>query len=115
MYVMPTTVMEESPTPVRKRVTNRLVGPITKALRSEKPANQTAVVINAFLRPMRSENQPPVVAPANMPKNVAEVMKTIVEIDKLQAFIIAGAANAKVFIDPSSKKKMKLRSHIIRR
>src|ERR1700728_3127540 len=112
---MPTTVIEARPTPVRKRATNKPMGPITKALSNENPANQEAVRIRARFLPRRSDIQPPMAEPANMPKKVDEVMKPIVEMERCQFLRIAGAAKAKVFIDPNSKKNTKLRSIMIRR
>ena len=75
-----------------------------KALRSEKPVNQDVVMINAFLRPTRSENQPPDVAPKNIPKDVAEMMKLTVEMAKFQDFMIPGAAYPKAFTPPARRK-----------
>ena len=40
MYVIPTTVMAESPNPVSSRARNSAVDPHTKALKSENPAYQ---------------------------------------------------------------------------
>ena len=113
MYVIPTTVMAESPTPVRSRVAKSPVGFQAKAFRSENPEYQTVEKIRAFFRPSRSENQPPVIAPTNMPKKVAEVITPIMEIDKCQAIRMAGAAYEKVLMSPSSKKNMMPSSHII--
>ena len=112
---MPTTLIAESPTPVSSRVVNNPIGSHTKAFRRENLAYQTVVRISARFRPMRSENHPPVVAPTNMPTNVAEVMKPIVEIDRCQPIRIAGAANEKLLMSPNSKKKTNPNSHMIRR
>ena len=46
------------------------------------PNTTRVVTTSARLRPTRSENQPPVVAPMNMPTNDAEVMVLIVSIDR---------------------------------
>src|SRR5271154_4156458 len=104
---MPTTVIAESPTPVSNRARNRPVGPHTNAFSKENPENQQVVRISARFRPRRSENQPPVVAPTNMPMNVAETSRLTVEIDRCQYFMMAGAANEKVFMPPSSEKNTK--------
>src|SRR6202795_3709491 len=104
---MPTTVIAESPTPVSKRVMNNPIGSHTKAFNSENPAYQVVVTSRARFRPMWSENQPPVVAPTNIPANVAEVLKPIVRIDRCQWVRRAGAANEKRLISPSSKKEDK--------
>src|ERR1035437_9286287 len=97
-------VIAETPTPVKRRVMNRSVVPCTAAFKREKPEYQTVVMIRPFFRPTRSENQPPVTAPKNMPINVAETIKLIVEIERFQAFIIAGAANEKVLTSATSTK-----------
>ena len=76
------------------------------ALSSENAEYHVVVRTSARLRPSRSDSHPPVVAPTNMPKNVAEVMKLIVPIERCQACRSPGAANAKLFRSPSSKKKM---------
>src|ERR1700693_3349090 len=110
---MPTTVIAERPTPVSRRVMNSPAGPHTKAFRGENPEYHTVVRISALFRPTRSENQPPVVAPKNMPINVAETMTPIVETDSCQDFMMAGAANEKVLIPPSSEKKTHPRNHMI--
>ncbi len=115
MYVIPTTVIAESPTPVSRRVTNSPAGPHANAFSSEKPLYHRVVTISALFRPKRSENHPPVVAPMNMPMNVADTMKLSVGMARCQDFKMAGAAKAKVFRSPNSKKKMKLISHKIRR
>ena len=80
------------------------------ALSSEKKLNHAVATISPVLRPTLSENQPPVVAPRNMPKNVADVIKLIVLIDMPHCMRIAGAAKAKVLMSPNSKKKQKQRS-----
>lgn len=94
---------------------NNPMGSHTAALSSENPAYQSVVRISARFRPMRSENQPPVVAPTNMPTNVAEVMNPIVAIDRCQPSRMAGAANEKLLMSPNSKKKTNPNSHMIRR
>jgi hypothetical protein len=75
-------------------------------LQSEKTEYHTVVAISARLRPMRSEIQPAVDAPTNMPMNDADVMPLIVASDRCQAWRTAGAAKAKLLRSPSSKKKM---------
>ena len=114
-YVIPTTVIAESPRPVSKRARNNVIGPPTKALRSENAAYQIVVKISALFRPTRSENQPAVVDPMNIPTNVAEVINPMVEIERCHSLRMAGAANEKVFRSASSKKNTKPSSHIILR
>src|SRR5580692_12471149 len=109
MYVIPTTVSAEIPTPVSMRDTNRLAGFHAKAFSSENPAYHAVVRLSAFLRPTRSENQPASAEPANMPINVAEVRYPITAIGSRQLFMIAGAADDRVLMSPMSKKKMKPR------
>ena len=81
----------------------------------KKSKTTAVVIISARFRPRRSENQPPVVAPTNIPINVADTMKLTVEIDMFQSFMTAGAANENVLIPPSSAKNMKPSSHMMRR
>src|SRR5215831_10805418 len=85
MYVIATTVIEDRPTPVRSRVANNDVVSQAKALSSENPEYQIVVRMSARLRPTRSENHPPSVAPMNMPTKDADVMNLIVSIDRPQA------------------------------
>src|SRR5436305_13061281 len=106
MYVIATTVIDERPTPVSKRVAKSDGTSQANAWSNDKPEYQIVVRISARLRPTRSENQPPVVAPMNIPTNDADVMKLIVSIWSPQAWRTAGAAKAKLFKSPSSKKKM---------
>src|SRR5260221_174369 len=106
MYVIATTVIDDNPTPVSSRVAKSDAVSHANAFNSENPEYQTVVSISARLRPTRSDNPPPVVAPMNMPTNDADVMKLIVPIDRCQACRTPGAANAKLFRSPSSKKKM---------
>src|SRR5437660_4261425 len=112
---MPTTVMADRPTPVNNRVRKRPAGPHTSAFRSENPEYQTTVEMSARLRPTRSENQPPQVAPTNIPTNVADVTKLIVAMERFQYLRTAGAAYENVLMSPSSKKKRKPRVHSMRR
>ena len=90
---MPTTVIADSPTPVSIRVRNNPVGSQTKALSNENPEYHAVDRTSARFRPTRSENQPPAVAPTNIPMNVADVMKLMVAIVRFQASSSAGAAN----------------------
>src|SRR5665213_1097077 len=106
MYVIATTVIDDRPTPVSSRVANSDEVSHANALSSENPEYHTVVRTSARLRPTRSDSHPPVLAPMNMPKNDADVMKLIVPMDRCHACRTAGAANAKLFRSPSSKKKM---------
>ncbi len=94
---------------------NKPIGSQASAFRSEKKLNQNVATMSAVLRPTRSENHPPVVAPTNMPKNVAEVMIPTVWMVIPHCMRMAGAAKANVLMSPSSKKKQKLRSTRIQR
>ena len=87
---MATTVMAERPTPVRSRATARLVTSHAKAFKSEQIEYHSVVTMSARLRPMRSDSQPAVVAPTNMPTNEADVMRPIVAIDSCHASRTAG-------------------------
>src|SRR4051794_18755098 len=107
--------MAESPTPVRRRAANSPTGSQASAFSNEKLLNQATAKMSARLRPMRSEIQPPVVAPMAMPKKVADVMRLIVLTEIPHWARKAGAEKAKVLMSPSSKKKQKLNSHITRR
>src|SRR6185437_12146890 len=100
MYVMPTTVIAEIPTPVSIRVVYRPIGSQTKAFRNEKPAYHSVVRISALFRPTRSENQPPNVEPMNIPMNVIEVRYPIVAMETFQYLCIAGAAKERVLMSP---------------
>src|SRR3954469_11893904 len=100
------TVIADRPTPVSSLVANRDGTFQANAFNSENPEYHTVVAISARFLPMRSENQPPVVAPMNMPMKDADVIALIVAIDRCQASRIPGAAKAKLFRSPSSKKKM---------
>src|SRR3954468_18842301 len=106
MYVIATTVIDERPTPVSKRVAKSDGTSQANALSNEKPEYQIVVRISARLRPTRSENHPPAVEPMNMPTNDADVMKLMVSMLRCHACRTPGAANAKLFRSPSSKKKM---------
>src|SRR5271156_1196583 len=99
---MPTTIMAEQPTPVSIRATNSPVGSHTNALSSDKPAYHTVARIRALLRPRRSENQPPIVAPMNIPAKVADVMKPTFEIERCQLARMAGAETEKLYTSPNS-------------
>ena len=101
-----TTVIAERPTPVSSRAVARLVTFQANAFSSEQTEYQVVVTIRARLRPTRSDSQPAVVAPMNMPTNEAEVMRPIVVIERCHASRTAGAANPKLLRSPSSKKKM---------
>src|SRR5215471_15393129 len=107
--------MAERPTPVRRRATNKLAAFQTNAFNSENPEYHIVVTRSARFRPTRSENHPPVVAPTNMPTNDAEITPLVVVIESCQASRMAGAANAKLFRSPSSKKKMYPSSATMRR
>src|SRR5215469_17135376 len=115
MYVMPTTVIAEIPTPVSIRVTNKPTGSHTNAFSSEQPAYQTVVRISAFFLPIRSESQPPAVDPTNIPTKVAETRPATVEIERFQAFMMAGAAKENVLMSPMSKKNTSPSSQVSRR
>src|SRR5882724_8802410 len=110
---MPMAVIAESPMPVSSRAPNRLIGSQARAFSSEKKLNHMTAMFRARLRPTRSANQPPVVAPMNMPKKVAEVMMPTVPMEMPHWARIAGAEKEKVLMSASSKKKQKLSSHII--
>ena len=112
---MPIAVIAESPMPVSSRAANSPIGSRASAFSSEKKLNQVTAMTSARLRPTRSANQPPVVAPRNMPKNVADVMMPMVPMEMPHWARIAGAENAKMLMSPSSKKKQKLKIHIMRR
>src|SRR4051812_23375314 len=112
---MPIAVIADKPIPVSRRAAKRPAGSQAKALRKEKALNQVTAVIRARLRPTLSANQPPGVAPTNMPKKVAEVIKPMVPMDRPHCARMAGAEKAKVLMSPSSKKKQKLSSHMTRR
>ena len=106
--------MAERPMPVRRRAVNNPIGSKASALNNENALNQLTATMRARLRPTRSANQPPVVAPIAIPRNVAEVMRPTVRIEMPHCARIAGAENAKVLMSPSSKKKQKLSNNIIR-
>src|SRR3954469_19202740 len=110
---MPMAVMADSPMPVSSRAPKRLTGSQAKAFNSENRLNQVTAMLSARLRPTRSANQPPLVAPMNIPKNVAEVMMPTVPMEMPHWARIAGAENENVLMSASSKKKQKLNSHII--
>src|SRR5258705_5286854 len=112
---MPIAVIADSAMPVSSRAPNRLIGSQATAFNSENRVTQTTAMSRARMRPTRSENHPPVVAPMNMPKNVAEVMMPIVAMEMPHWARMAGAEKAKMLMSASSKKKQKLSSHIIRR
>jgi serine/threonine protein kinase len=69
------------------------------AFSSENAEYHVVVRIRARLRPTRSENQPPPVAPMNMPKKMADVVTAIVAMDRCHAARMAGAAKANEFLD----------------
>src|SRR5262245_18886507 len=106
MYVIATTVIDDRPTPVNSRVAKSDGMSHANALRSENPEYQTVVSIRARFLPTRSENHPPSVDPMNMPTNEADVMKLMVSSWRFHSCRTPGAANAKLFRSPSSKKKM---------
>src|SRR5947209_2534731 len=81
MYVSATTVIDDRPTPVSRRVAKRDGTSHANAFNRENAEYQIFVRSSARLRPMRSESHPPVVAPMNMPTNDADVMKLMVPID----------------------------------
>src|SRR6266700_2133578 len=112
---MPMAVIAESPMPVSSLAPNKPIGSQANAFNNENRLNQTTAMFRARLRPTRSANHPPVVAPMNMPKNVAEVMRPMVAMEMPHWARIAGAEKAKMLMSASSKKKQKLSSHIIRR
>src|ERR1700733_7817492 len=100
---MATAVIADSPTPVRNRRANKLGTFQAKAFSSEKTEYHAVVRSSAFLRPTRSENQPPVTAPTNIPMKAAEVMIPMVATESFHCTRSAGAANAKLFRSPNSK------------
>src|SRR5215472_17020226 len=112
---MATTVIAERPTPVNSRATNKPFVSHTHPFSRENAEYHATVTTSARLRPTRSENQPPAVAPTNMPRNVADTITLMVETDRCQAFNSAGAANENVLISPSSKKNTNPSSHVISR
>ena len=110
---MPIAVIAESPMPVSRRAAKSPKGSQAAAFSNENRLNHVTAMTSARLRPTRSANQPPVVAPRNMPKNVAEVMIPMVPMEMPHWARIAGAEKAKMLMSPSSKKKQKPRSHIM--
>jgi hypothetical protein len=92
MYVIPTTVMPDRPTPVSSRVANRLGTSHAHAFNSDITEYQIVVTTSARLRPTRSENAPALVAPMNMPMKEADVIVAIVAIDRCHCCRSAGAA-----------------------
>src|SRR5215813_9705535 len=97
MYVIATTVMPDSPTPVSSRAANKLGTFHARALRSDIDEYQTVVRSSARLRPRWSEIVPAVIAPMNIPTNDADVIVAIVEIESCHCCRSAGAAYAKLF------------------
>src|SRR5439155_25514282 len=102
---MATTVIADRPTPVSSRAAARLSTFQAKAFSSEHAEYHAVVTISARLRPIRSEIQPAVVAPTNIPTNDADVMRPTVAIDSPHASRRAGAANPKLFTSTSAKNK----------
>ena len=62
------------------------------AFSSENAEYHTVVTTSARFRPSRSENQPPVVAPTNMPTNAADVIVPMVPSESCHAWRTPGAA-----------------------
>src|SRR5262245_61957284 len=98
---MATTVIADRPTPVSRRAAARLQTFHANAFSSENSEDHVVVMTSARLRPIRSESQPAVVAPTNMPTKEAAMMLLIVSIDSDHESRTAGAANAKLFRSPS--------------
>ena len=98
--------MDDNPTPVSIRVATSDGTLHASAFISENAEYHTVVTTSARFRPTRSENQPPVVAPMNMPTKAADVMVPIVPSESCHSWRMPGAAKAKLFRSPSSKKKM---------
>ncbi len=85
-------VMAASPIPVISRAKKSPTGSHAKAFSNEKTLNQATEKIRPRFRPTRSANQPPLAAPANIPKNVPEVIRLIVSMEMPHWARTAGAA-----------------------